>query len=392
MMFRMTASNDTTRRLVRTILIGVSSNSVLGASRLSIPLVALGLGASEFTVGALAALVMAVPVLTTAPFGRWMDRVGALTPMKTAITLSILSGLVAAAVPDVAMLSLTAVLVGAGAMFSHVATIKAVGSGDDPDTRVRTLGVLAVAYSTMQFLAPLMVGFAYDHAGARAAFATTSLLPLLALVLLLSGGHLYASASPSPATGSAVKPRRATLLADARLRSWGIIYAVFQAALTLFPVVITLHGARLGMSASAISGLLAAQALGAIASRVGVSLFSVPSARAALVGVALLVSAGAYGIVPFLTSWVLLAAVGALLGAVTGLGQPVSMSMVYETAPKDRLSEAISLASVAANVLQLVAPFISGALAHVYGVGTMTTIVALSLLAAAGLGGIRARG
>jgi MFS family permease len=385
-------SRDTTLRLARTILIGVFSNSVLSASRLAIPLVALGLGASEFTVGALAALVMVVPVLTTAPFGRWMDRVGTLTPMRAAVALSILSGIVAAIAPSVATLCATAVMVGAGAMFSHVVTTKAVGSVGDADIRVRTLGLLAVAYSSMQFAAPLLVGFAFDHGGARAAFAATSVLPLLAHALLLTGGHLYAPAPSSPPTAAVVSQDRANLLADARLRTWGTIYAVFQAALTLFPVVVTLHGARLGMNAAAISGLLAAQAIGAIASRVGVSLFSIRSERAALVGFALLVSAFAYGVVPFLSSWIMLAIVGTCLGAATGLGQPVSMSMVYGTAPPQRLSEAISLASTAANVLQLVTPFISGALAELYGVATMTTIVAVSLTAAAVLGATRARG
>ena len=145
------------------------------------------------------------------------------------------------------------------------------------------------------------------------------------------------------------------------------------------------------MSASAISGLLAVQALGAVASRIAISLFSVPSGRAVMVGVALLVSAVAYGVVPILSSWTMLAIVGVCLGAATGLGQPVSMSMVYETAPPTRLSEAISLASIGANFLQLVTPFISGALAEIYGVATMTTIVALCLLAAAVLGSTLAR-
>lgn len=387
-----TAGKDATRRLVRTILIGVFSNSVLSANRLAIPLVALGLGASKFTVGVLAALVVLVPVLTTASFGRWMDRVGSLTPMKAAITLSILSGVVSATAPHIASLCATAVLAGAGAMFSHVATIKAVGGAGDSEMRVRTLGFLAVAYSSMQFAAPLLAGFAYDNAGPRAAFATTVVFPVLAFAFLFTGRHLYAPAAAAPASAPAVSGRRSSLLSDSRLRTWGIVYAVFQSALTLFPVVVALHGARLGMSASAISGLLAAQALGAVASRVGISLFSVASARGALVGAALLISACAYGSVPFLTSWGMLAAVGACLGATTGLGQPVSMSMVYETAPPDRLSEAISLASIAANVLQLLMPFVSGALAEFYGVGTMTTIVALSLLATSILSAARARG
>lgn len=379
--------------LLRTILVGVCSNSVLSASRLALPLVALGLGASEFVVGVLAALVMVVPVLTTVSFGRWMDRVGALTPMKFAMTLAVLSGLVPVVSPGLPALALTALLTGAAAAYTHVATIKAVGSAGTSDTRVRTLGMLGVAYSATMFVAPLLVGLAYDHAGARAAFLMMALLPMAAFAVLSTGPHLYSTdATTSGAVvGEAAAGPRPTLLRDGRLRTWGLIYAVFQGALSLFPIVVALHGTQLGMSAAAISGFLAAQAIGMLASRAAVSLFRIPFSRAILVGLALLVAAGAYAAVPFLSAWTALAVVSVLLGAATGLGQPVSMSMVYETAPPDRINEAIALAAIAANLIQLVTPFVSGSLARLYGIGVMTTTIAAILLVAALVGSFRAR-
>lgn len=377
----------------RTILIGVLANSVLASARLAIPLVALGLGASQFVVGILVALIMAGPVLTTIPFGRWMDRVGALRPMKLAIALAALSGLVSAVAPNLVSLAVTALLAGVGSMFSHVATTKAAASAGDSDTRVRMLGYLAVSYSLVLFLAPLSVGFGYDHGGPRFAFLVISALPLFGFVVLATGGHLFLPAEARPAGSVALAGQaRTSLLANARLRLWATIYAAFQAALALYPVVAALHGTRLGMSASAVSGLIAAQAVGIMASRIAVTVLPVPRDRAALVGMALLVSACSYGAVPLFVSWLPLAGAAFCLGCATGLGQPISMSKVYESAPQDRLNEAISLASLSSNVLQFVTPFVSGALADLYGVGTMTSLIALALLAAAILGATRARG
>ncbi|WP_293865544.1 MFS transporter [uncultured Alsobacter sp.] len=373
------------RRLATTIFVAVTSNSVLSASRFAVPVVALGFGASDFTVGVLSALLMIVPLVTTVPYGRWMDRVGALKPMKIATALAILAGLVSVVQPGLVSLALTSALAGAGAMLCHVASIKAVGGAGDRNTRVRTLGLLAMAYSVMQFVSPLVIGYAYDHSGPRAAFLALSTTPLLGMVVLLVGRHFYVP-TVSHASEPVAPGGRLGLLADARLRGWALIYAVFQAGLGLYPIVLAMHGSKLGMSGAVISGLFAAQAVGQIASRGTISLIQSAVSRRLLVSTALVVSAAAYAITPLLQDWSLLAAVSVCVGAATGLGQPVSMAMVYETAPPRRVNEAISMASISANALQLVAPFVSGALASLYGIATMTSILALSLIAAAFVG------
>lgn len=381
----MTGERIDGRHLATTIFIAVTSNSVLSASRFAVPVVALGFGASDFTVGVLSALLMIVPLVTTVPYGRWMDRVGALNPMRIATMIAVLSGVVSVIWSGLVALAFTAALAGAGAMLCHVASIKAVGGAGDRDTRVRTLGLLAVAYSVMQFVSPLLIGFAYDHSGPRAAFVVLGAMPLLGMVVLLTGRHLYVPvAAPPPVAASSGE--RLSLLSDGDLRGWALIYAVFQAALALFPIVLALHGAKLGMSGSVISGLFAAQGIGAIASRATISMIQAAVSRRLLVSTALIVSACAYVIAPMLTDWLALAVVSVFLGAATGLGQPVSMSMVYETAPPRRVNEAISFASISANALQLVAPFVSGALASLYGISAMTGMIALSLVAAAIVG------
>lgn len=379
-------------RLATTLFIAVSSNSVLTASRFALPVVALGLGASEFTVGLLSALLMVVPLFTALPFGRLLDRTGSLTPMKVATVLAVLSGLVSVPHPGLASLALTALLAGAGSMMCHIASTRAVGGAGTGDTRMRLLGLLGVGYAIMQFLAPVMVGYAYDASGARAAFATLAAPPIVALAVIFAGRHLY----DAPATRAEAPPagdtRLIQLLREPRLRTWAVVYAVFQSALSFYPVVSTLHGGELGFSASAISGLFAAQALGVISSRAVVSFIAGTTSRRLLVGIALLVSAGAFLVTPMLDAWTFLAAASLLVGTATGLGQPVSMAMVYEAAPAHRLNEAISFASISANLLQLVVPVVSGALASLYGVSAMTMLVAASLACAAALAARHARG
>lgn len=379
-------------RLATTLFIGVAANSVLTASRFAVPIVALGFGSSEFTIGLLSALLMVVPLLTAIPFGRWMDRIGALKPMKIATVLAVLSGLVGVVHLNVLSLALASLLAGAGSMLCHIATTRAVGGAATADSRMKLLGLLGVGYASMQFLAPVMIGFAYDAVGGRAAFATLSGPPILALVALLAGRHLYEAREPVPMSAPPGDTRLIQLLREPVLRTWALVYAVFQSGLSFYPVVSTLHGGELGFSASAISGLFAAQAVGVISSRAAVSLLNKAISRRGLVTGALIVSAAAFLVTPMLHAWPLLAITSLVVGAATGLGQPVSMSMVYEAAPKGRLNECISLASITANLLQLVVPFVSGALATLYGVSAMAATVAASLAYAAALAARHARG
>ncbi|MCZ8108055.1 MAG: MFS transporter [Burkholderiales bacterium] len=380
------------RRLATTLFIAVASNSVLTASRFALPIVALGFGASEFTVGVLSGLLMVVPLAIGIPFGRWMDRVGALTPMTVATLLSVLSGLVSMAYPGVASLALTSLLAGAGSMMCHITATQVMGGAGTGDSRMRLLGLLGVGYATMQFLAPLMIGFAYDGAGPRAAFAALAAPPVLALLALFFGRHLFVRKAAQPAGLGGVDRRLGALLREPVLRTWALVYAVFQSALSFYPVVSTLHGGELGFSASAISALFAAQAVGVIGSRAAVSMIDKSVSRRLIVGVALTMSALAFVVTPALHAWPVLLAVSFCVGVCTGIGQPVSMSMVYEAAPSGRLNESISLASITANFLQLVVPIVSGALASIYGVTAMAAIVAASLAFAAGLAVRHARG
>src|SRR5437870_8664850 len=69
------------RTLAALVLLGIANHSVLTASRITISLDALSLGASAFTVGVLMSLYALLPMLSAVAVGRLSDRAGVRPPM-----------------------------------------------------------------------------------------------------------------------------------------------------------------------------------------------------------------------------------------------------------------------------------------------------------------------
>jgi MFS family permease len=196
------------------------------------------------------------------------------------------------------MMFLMAPLVGGSTVFSHVAVTRAVGLTDDRVIRARNLGYLSVGLSLSQVLGPVIVGTTYDLYGARTAFAATAVLPLLSLVIIACGSHLFSvdrRASKEPPD----RRRAINLMRLHGLRRWLIANGVFAAAITLIPMVMPLHAANVGISASVTSGIIAAVALGSITMRSFVAVLLARFRSEALLGGALAFAALTYSMLPF---------------------------------------------------------------------------------------------
>jgi MFS family permease len=96
---------------------------------------------------------------------------------------------------------------------------------------------------------------------------------------------------------------------------------------------------------------------------------------------ALYVASAAFFLFPFFQNPWALAAISFLLGLGIGTGQPLSMTLIYNLAPKDRTSEAAGVRVTVNHFTHVTIPLAFGALGSAFGVAPVFVTNALMLLA-----------
>ena len=138
--------------------------------RINLSLFALSLQASPFTVGVIVSLLALLPMTFAISAGRIIDRIGVQKPMLLGACSTIAGLTLAYAMPRLEMLFIASPLVGAGFMLYHIAVNHAAGTLGRPEDRVRNFSLLALTFSTSNFLGPMLTGFAIDWIGFRHTF------------------------------------------------------------------------------------------------------------------------------------------------------------------------------------------------------------------------------
>lgn len=367
-------------KLWLTILIASLDNGALAAGRLVLPLVALSVGASSALVGVMSGVFTAMPMLFSVRFGRWVDQTGTLVPMLFASSLIAASSLFFVLAPSRLVLVPIAGLLGAGAVFAHVATARAVTAPSQSFERARNLGLLVTSYALFQFLCPMIASLVFDHFGGTIAVVTISGFGVLSIVGLAALPiHNY---RPAPHRSRVEAPSGGglELFRMAKLRRWILVSSVFSASQTIFPLIVSLHSVEIGLSASRAGLVLGAFALGTVVSRLSVGLVGRTLRPAVALTCALLAGAVIYAALPLARTLPALLPLAALLGLPLGIGVPISLNLIYDVAPHDRSNEAVGLCMSVTNFLQMTVPLSLGFVASSFGVAAMTWLISLMLL------------
>ncbi|HVL37419.1 MAG TPA: MFS transporter, partial [Burkholderiales bacterium] len=143
-------------------------------------LMALELGASEFTVGLLIALFAALPMLLSVSAGRLVDRAGPRRPLGAAFVALALGAALPFAVPRLETLFVSSTLVGTAFMYVHIAMNSVFGAHGSPERRAVNFAWLALGFSISNTLGPLVAGFAIDGLGHAAAMLCLAAFPAAA--------------------------------------------------------------------------------------------------------------------------------------------------------------------------------------------------------------------
>ena len=337
-----------------------------GGAKVALPLHALNLGVDAFTVGVMMALWALVPMLIALYVGRLVDRVGPRMPMLFGTIGVVIALLVPYFFPGVIGLVVMALAVGTAFQFFFVPTQGITGALGGPEDRARNYSLLAVGFSIASFLGPLIAGFSIDYIGYREAYLMLAAPAAVAAILLLFKGRLL----PSAAVGAGDEQKKTSsldLLRIGRLRDAIIASGLISIAWDLYLFYFPIYGHSIGLSASVIGMVISTFALAVFAIRI-----ALPSlARRWSEFEILLYAIGFAGLVfvlfPFLQNPFLLAAASFLLGLGCGVGQPMSMSLIYSLSPAGRASEGAGLRVTFNHFTHLVVPIAFGGIGTVFG-------------------------
>lgn len=355
------------------------AHASFGGARLAISLQALHLGASAMTVGLLMSLLMLVPTFVAVHVGRWVDRSGYRLPTVLGLGGIALGEAVAALLPSLAGLAIASLLVGTAFMLAHVAVNNAIGHVAGASGRTRAFGFMAVGFSLSALAGPMVAGASIDLVGYRWAFAILAVLPFAAGLLLRRAPAMpRLEHTPERSRGGVLD-----LLRLPRLRAVLLVSALISAGWDLFTFLVPLHGARSGLSATAIGLVAGAFGVGSAAVRVALPWIARRVPEWKLLGAALVLAGAGYFVFPFCVTVGTMLPLALVLGVVLGCGQPVVMSLLHVTAPPERTGEAVGLRAAITSLGQTVLPLAFGAFGTALGMLPMFWAAATVL----GLGG-----
>lgn len=356
---------------LRLIAILALTHAGFNGGRLTLTLQAIHLHASPLVVGILMSLLMVVPVFVAVPVGRWVDRSGYQGATLLGICLTGVGCALAAARPTLPVLGVASVLMGSGFTLGHVGVNNAIGHATSSENRAQAFGAMAVAFSISGLVAPLLAGLIIDHVNHRTAFAAMVVFVLAALALLRWAAQRGApAAAPREASDGRDAHESGGVIALLRhppLRAALIVGTLISMGWDLFNFLLPLHGARSGLSATAIGMVVGAFAAGSFAVRMAVGHLARSIGEWRVMGAAMGATAVCYLLFPFLGSLGTLLPLAFVLGMVLGCGQPMGMSLVHRTSPPGRTGEAVGLRSSFVSASQGAVPLLVGALGTATG-------------------------
>src|SRR5712664_667345 len=351
------------------VLLSILNSIGQRGSKVAVSLYALELGSGSFTLGLLAAMFAAFPLLLAVHAGRISDRIGVRTPilfgaatMACGLALPALAG-------GLPALFLCPALIGLGHIFFHVSIHNLVGSLGAAEDRTRNFAA---------FAGPSLAGFGIEIAGYRATFAMLAVIALMpALIVLLHKALIPAHARHEEETAKSALD----LLANAALRRTLIMSGVTLTGIELFAFYLPIYGRAIGLSPAVIGMILSSYAVAGFIVRAVMHRLAKRFTEAGVLTGSLFVAALAYVAVPALTDGALLALAAYALGLALGSAQPLTILLTYNHAPKGRAGEALGMRIMANKVTQIALPLIFGGMGAALGAAPVFLSTGVFLLA-----------
>jgi MFS family permease len=346
------------------------------AARVVLTLYALELGAPASVVGVLGGLLFLFPLLLSWPVGVLADRTGARGLLIFASCCGAVSLVLPYFVRALPAFYVAAALNGLALAFFHVTLQNLVGTLSRAEERARNFSNFSLTGAVTNFAGPLIAGFSIDTLGYAAACLVVAAQSLLALALVLLWGRLYPPGRPqAPADAGASK---ALLNRDV----WFMLFVsgLVQLGTDLFQFYLPIYGHSIGLSASAIGGVLATLAVAAFVVRLFLAWMVKRVAGERLLAWVFFMGAIGFALVPFSENAYALAAISFFFGLGMGIGIPLTVILMFSRSAEGRSGQTLGLRLTANNFVRVTGPIVFGAVGSALGLAAVFWIVAAIML------------
>ena len=341
------------------------------------------LGGDATLVGVIAAAYAIIPLISAMSLGRLAQRSSTLTVLMVSglIIMALGSGAIALS-PNVWGLIAGTAALGFGQLVFTIGGQSAVSRVAGESNVDAAFGWFTAGVSAGQMLGPLVGGWIISSgpdtgdvslAGIDASIWVGGLVTLPgAVVLLLTlffRRHGLDRAGSTPANKDAdpddrEKASALHILQRPRIGSHILASAGLLALTDILVAFVPLLGQNAGLSPTMVGLLLAVRGIGSLVSRLLLSYLTRRIRREVLLVVSLLVSTVCFGALPWLIGVLWLATTMTFLGGFfSGLGQPLTMTIITMAVPPDWRSPALALRLVGNRLGQVVIPLSAGAIA-----------------------------
>jgi MFS family permease len=335
-------------------------------------------GYSAWSVGVLLALFALAPVLSALHAGRLADRWGYHRPVRLAVAVTAVGGLLAVistffnGTLHFALLCIAAMATGAGTNVGMLVIQRTAGVATRDNTeRVRIFSWLGVAPSFANVIGPVAVGFMIDGLGFSAAYLMILLMPLATLV---SARQVPRLAGGAPAAVPA--DRRAwDLLRAPNFKRLLFVNWLLSMCWDVHTFAVPVLGHERGFSASTIGLILGSFTLSVTVVRMAIPHVAHRLHETTVLCTAMIGSALVFMLYPLAPNPLLMGVCAVMLGITLGSVQPMVMAMLHHLTPDNRHGEALAFRSMAINTSSTVLPLIFGATGALVGAAVLFWVV-----------------
>lgn len=347
------------------VLVTALTHTSFKGSKVLISLYAIELGANPFEIGVLFAMYSMFPIVLSIYAGRVADRFGARAPMVFGACGLSAGLLLPFLFPGLAILYVSATLIGMCYIFYVVTVQNLVGSIGEGHARTRNYSIFSLGVALTALFGPMTAGFSIDLIGHRYTYLLLAAVPVAPIVALLSFSKLLPRVKRN--AGERHGQRLADLVKDRPLRRALMTAGIIETGLELFNLFLPIYGHSIGLTASQIGLCMGSFAVALLLVRTLMPWLARHMSEEGVLSASLFLAAATCLVFPFVKSFGLLALVAFVLGLGLGCGSPLSMILAFNRAPPGRSGEAIGLRQTVNKATEMAMPLVFGFLGTALG-------------------------
>ena len=345
------------------------SGLAVRAANMVLVLYALKLGSSAFVIGLLGAMFAVLPMIFSMPAGKLADRYGSRAPLLVCAVGSGLGLLVPWAFPGITAMFIAAALIGLS-LAMVVPLQNLIGLISTPETRARNFANFSLGMGMANLLGPLIGGVFIDIAGPATTCLYLSLLSVVAVAMLLVGGHRL----PYTRADAKTKGSVYAILKIGNVRRAIATSSLINVGRDLYQFYFPVYAHGIGLSASLI-GIVQATNFGAeLTVRLFLARLLKKFKEEQLLAYSFFIGAISLVLMPFFESVYVLILLSFMLGLGMGCGQPIITMLMYSYSPKGRTGEALGMRMTFIHLTKLIGPVMFGAIGSALGLAAMFVV------------------